>query len=379
MREKIIGFYLACINNERGKIHSLFRSLFFILSRFYYLAIKIRWLIYKLGVIPKTRIPCAVISVGNITWGGTGKTPAVIMIAKLLREMGKRVTVLSRGYGRRKEKDKKNKISIVSNGKRLILSSREAGDEPYLLSKNLPGVSIIVGKNRINSGKYAIERFATEVVVLDDGFQYWSLNRDIDIVTIDCLDPYGNGYLIPRGPLREPVSHLSRADIFLLTRANLVSRDDLHRIINDLERLNPHSTILESVHRPKYLQGSFSGEKKSLDFIKDRRVVAFSSIGNPYSFEKTLEGLGAKIVKIFQFSDHHDYQRNDLRKIETACRTDLDKGEVIAVTTEKDGVRLERIISPEADRVFWEIWILKVELEIVRGKEEWQRKIESYI
>ncbi|GAJ08138.1 unnamed protein product, partial [marine sediment metagenome] len=193
------------------------------------------------------------------------------MIAKLLREMGKRVTVLSRGYGRRKEKDKKNKISIVSNGKRLILSSREAGDEPYLLSKNLPDVSIIVGKNRINSGKYAIERFATEVVVLDDGFQYWSLNRDIDIVTIDCLDPYGNGYLIPRGSLREPVSHLSRADIFLLTRANLVSRDDLHRIIGDLERLNPHSTILESVHRPKYLQGSFSGEKKDLDFIKDRR------------------------------------------------------------------------------------------------------------
>jgi len=317
--------------------------------------------------------------VGNITWGGTGKTPAVIMIAKLLKEMGKRVTVLSRGYGRRKEKDKKNKISIVSNGKRLILSSREAGDEPYLLSKNLPDVSIIVGKNRINSGKYAIERFATEVVVLDDGFQYWSLNRDIDIVTIDCLDPYGNGYLIPRGSLREPVSHLSRADIFLLTRANLVSRDDLHRIIGDLERLNPHSTILESVHRPKYLQGSFSGEKKNLDFIKDKRVIAFSSIGNPYSFEKTLEGLGAEIVKIFQFPDHHDYQRNDLRKIETACRTDLEKREVIAVTTEKDGVRLERIISPEADRVFWEIWILKVELEIVRGKEEWQRKIESYI
>lgn len=379
MREKIIGFYLACINNERGKILSLFRSLFFILSRFYYLVIKLRWLIYKLGIIPKTKLPCTVISVGNITWGGTGKTPAVIMIAKLLAEMGKRVTVLSRGYGRRKEKDKKNKISIVSDGKRLILSPREAGDEPCLLAKNLPDVPIIVGKNRINSGKYAIEKFASEVVVLDDGFQYWSLNRDIDIVTIDCSNPYGNGYLIPRGPLREPVSHLSRADIFLLTRANLVSRDDLHRIIGDLERLNPHCTILESVHQPKYLQGSFFGEKKSLDFIKDRRVVAFSSIGNPYSFEKTLEGLGAKIVKIFQFPDHHDYQRNDLQKIETACRTDLDKGEVIAVTTEKDGVRLERIISPEADRVFWEIWILKVELEIVRGKEEWQRKIESYI
>lgn len=378
MKKRIADFYLACINNERGKINSLFRSLFFILSQFYFLAIKVRWLIYRFKLVPQTKMPCTVISVGNITWGGTGKTPAVIMISKLLREMGKRVAVLSRGYRRSKKKDKKNKMSIVSDGKKLLLSSREAGDEPYLLARNLPDVPIIVGKNRINSGKYTIERFASEVVVLDDGFQYWLLNRDIDIVTIDCLNPYGKGYLIPRGSLREPLSHLSRADIFLLTRVNFVSRDDLQRIIGDLGKVNPRSIILESVHRPKYLQGTFSGEKKSLDFIKGKKVVAFSSIGNPYSFEKTLEDLGAKIVKIFRFPDHHDYQGKDLGKIEATYRIDLEKGEVIAVTTEKDGVRLERVISPETDRAFWEIWILKIELEIVRGKEEWRRKIESY-
>lgn len=379
MKKKAVDFYLACINNERGKVLSLFRYLFFILSRFYYLAIKARWLIYRLGIVHEIRILCTVISVGNITWGGTGKTPAVIMIAKLLVEMGKRVTVLSRGYGREKKKDKKNEIAIISNGERVILSSREAGDEPYLLSKNLPGVPIIVGKDRIESGKYAIERFASEVVVLDDGFQYWPLKKDLDIVTVDCSNPYGNGYLIPRGQLREPISHLSRADIFLLTRANLVSREDLDRITGDLERLNPESIILESIHRPKYLESAFSGEKKGLDFIRDRRVVAFSSIGNPYSFEKTLEGLGAKIIKIFQFPDHHNYNRRDFREIEAICRSDLEKGEAIAVTTEKDGVRLEGSISPEADRIHWEIWILKVELEIIRGKEEWLRKIESYI
>jgi len=340
--------------------------------------IKVRWLIYKLGVVHKTRLPYPVISVGNITWGGTGKTPAVIMITKLLQEMRKRVAVLSRGYLRERRKDRKN-ISIVSDEKRIILSSREAGDEPYLLSKNLPGVPIIVGKNRIKSGKYAIDRFATQVLVLDDGFQYWPLNRDIDIVTIDSLNPYGNGYLIPRGQLREPVSHLSRADIFLLTRTNFVSRKDLDRIISDLERLNPNSIILESVHRPKYLQGYFSGEKKGLDVIKDRRVVAFSSIGNPYSFEKTLEGLGAKIVKTFHFPDHYNYNLSDLREIEAICRTELKGGEAIAVTTEKDEVRLERLISSEADRLFREVWILKVELEIVRGKERWLEKIEPYI
>ena len=378
MKKRILDFYLACINNERGKINSLFRSLFFILSQFYFLAIKVRWLIYRFKLVPQTKMPCTVISVGNITWGGTGKTPAVIVLSKLIREMGKRVAVLSRGYRRSKKKDKKNKMSIVSDGKKLLLSSRKAGDEPYLLARNLPDVPIIVGKNRINSGKYAIERFASEVVVLDDGFQYWPLNRDIDIVTIDCLNPYGNGYLIPRGSLREPWSHLSRADIFLLTRVNFVSRDDLQRIIGDLGKVNPRSIILESVHRPKYLQGTFSGEKKSLDFIKGKKVVAFSSIGNPCSFEKTLEDLGAKIVKIFRFPDHHDYQENDLGKIEATYRIDLEKGEVLAVTTEKDGVRLERVISRETDRALWEIWVLKIELEIVRGKEEWQRKIEAY-
>jgi len=136
--------------------------------------------------------------------------------------------------------------------------------------------------------------------------------------------------------------------------------------------------MLESDHRPKYLKGTFSGEKKSLDFIKGKKVVAFSSIGNPCSFEKTLEDLGAKIVKIFRFPDHHDYQENDLGKIEATYRIDLEKGEVLAVTTEKDGVRLERVISRETDRALWEIWVLKIELEIVRGKEEWQRKIEAY-
>ncbi len=379
MKKKVADFYLACINNERGKVLSLFRSLFFIVSRFYYLAIKVRWLIYKLGVVHKTRLPCPVISVGNITWGGTGKTPAVIMIARLFQEMGKRVAVLSRGYRRRKRKDKKSDIVVVSDGKKVILSSREAGDEPYLLSKNLPDVPIIVGKNRIESGKYAIDRFATQVLVLDDGFQYWPLKRNIDIVTIDSLNPYGNGYLIPRGQLREPISHLLRADIFLLTRTNFVSREDLDRIIGNLERLNPSSIILESVHCPKYLRGYFSGEKKGLDFIKDRRVVAFSSIGNPHSFEKTIEGLGAKIVKTFKFPDHYNYGLSDLQEIESICSTDLEKGEPIAITTEKDEVRLERVISSEADKVFWEVWILKVELEIVRGKEKWLKKIEPYI
>jgi tetraacyldisaccharide 4'-kinase len=313
--------------------------------------------------------------VGNITWGGTGKTPAVIMIVKLLKEMGKRVAILSRGYRR----NKKTKIAIVSDGEKIILSSREAGDEPYLLAKNLPGIPIIVGKRRIDSGKYAIERFGSEVLVLDDGFQYWPLKRDLDIVTIDSLNPYGNGYLIPRGQLREPISHLSRADVFLLTRANLVSREDLQGITGDLERFSPQAKILESVHQPEYLQGLFAGEKKGLDFIRERRVVAFSSIGNAYSFEKTLEELGAKIIKIFQFPDHHNYNQKDLQEIEAVCRSRLEKGEAILVTTEKDGVRLKESISPEADRVPREIWILKVKLEIIRGKEEWLTKIDSYL
>jgi len=371
-----VDFYLACIGNERGKIFSLFRSLFSILSGFYYLLVKIRWYLYRLGVIPIARLRCSVVSVGNISWGGTGKTPAVIMISKQLKEMGKRVAILSRGYRGEREK---NEISIVSSGDRTMLSSKESGDEPYLLSKNLVGVPIIVGKNRIRSGICAIEKFGAQVLVLDDGFQYWPLDRDIDIVTIDSLNPYGNGYLIPRGELREPISHLSRADIFLLTRTDFVSRIDLDRIVSDLERLNPDSIIVESVHRPKYLEDFFSGEKKTLDFIEGRRVVSLSSIGRPYSFEKALETLGAKIVRSFHFPDHYNYNQKDLREIEQFLITENQSGDLITVTTEKDQVRLERAISPEANRVFWQLWILKVELEIVRGKEEWQRKIEAYV
>jgi len=378
MRKRIINLYLACIGNERGKFLSLFRSLFFILSLFYLLAIKIRWLIYKYGLIRQFQLPSTVISVGNITWGGTGKTPAVIMIAKQLQEMGKRVAVLSRGY-RRNRKHKKNDILVVSDGETVISSPREAGDEAFLLAKNLPGVPIIVGKNRVRSGKYAMEKFASEVLILDDGFQYWHLKKDLEILTIDSLNPYGNGYLIPRGQLREPISHLSRGEIFLLTRTELVSRNVLGTLITELHNLNPKAIILETVHQPKCLESLLSGEKKGLNFIEDRKVVAFSSIGNPYSFEKTLENLSAKVVKIFQFPDHHYYSQKDLWEIEATCKNVLEKGEAILITTEKDGVQLKRAISPETERILREIWVLKVELEISGREEAWRRKIEQYI
>jgi len=376
MRKRIIDLYLACIGNERGKFLSLFRSLFFILSLFYCSAIKIRSLIYKYGLIRQFQLSCTVISVGNITWGGTGKTPAVIMIAKQLQEMGKRVAVLSRGYRREK---KKGEMSVVSDGSRVILSPRETGDEPYLLSKNLPGVPIIVGKNRIKSGRYAVDNFGTEVLVLDDGFQYWRLKKNLEILTIDSSNPYGNGYLIPRGQLREPISDLCRGEIFLLTRTDLVSRNVLDTLITELHSLNSEAIILETVHQPKSLQTLLSDEKRGLDFIKDRKVVAFSSIGNPYSFEKTLENLSAKIVRIFQFPDHYYYSQKDLLKIEETCRNGLEKGETVLITTEKDGVQLKRAVSPETEAILRKIWVLKVELEISEREEVWRRKIEQYI
>jgi len=376
MRKRIIDLYLACIGNERGKFLSLFRSLFFILSLFYLLAIKIRWLIYKYGLIRQFQLPGTIISVGNTTWGGTGKTPAVIMIAKQLQEMGKRVAVLSRGYRRKK---RKGEMSIVSDGSRVILSAQQAGDEPYLLARNLPEVPVIVGKNRVRSGKYALEKFASEVLILDDGFQYWPLKKDLEILTIDSSNPYGNGYLIPRGQLREPISHLSRGEIFLLTRTDLVSRNVLDTLITELHSLNPEALILETVHQPKCLENLLSGEKKGLDFIENRKVVGFSSIGNPYFFEKTLENLSAKIVKIFQFPDHHYYSRRDLLKIEETCRSGREKGEAILITTEKDGVQLKGVVSPEIEGILRDIWVLKVELEISQREEAWRRKIEQYI
>ncbi len=292
------------------------------------------------------RLPCRVISVGNITLGGTGKTPMSIYLAQLLHAAGHRVAVVSRGYKGLSEK----KGGIVSDGQRLLMAPSVAGDEPYLMARRLLscGIPVIVGQNRVRSGLLAIRRFHTEVVVLDDGFQHLRLQRDIDIVLLDAMNPFGNGYLLPRGTLREPPSALSRADICLLTRCPpTVLERGASAPPGSLEVQaagNIGRPIFAAAHTP-FLQECLGGEwdnrpddKPHMEDRAGEPVFAFSGLARNDAFQNTLRDMGFDLKGSLAFSDHHVYSRSEIEAI--ASRADRKDARWL-VTTEKDRVKID--------------------------------------
>lgn len=317
-------------------------------------AVRVRTRIYE-GSLPKRfRLGVKVISVGNITVGGTGKTPLVMFLAKMFQQQGLRVAIISRGYRRRSKG-----IQIVSDGQHIRLSRRKAGDEPYLFARKLQGIPVIVGKNRFLAGLLAIKRFSSQVILLDDGFQYMRLERDIDIVTVDGQDPFGNGYLLPKGKLREPLESLKRADMFFITRADQC--ETLPQLRELLRDVNPDAPILECTHHALFLRAIPSDEKVGLESLRGRKVVALSSIGNPKAFEKTLENLGAKVVTRIRYLDHHRYTYRNLYSI--VDKVKKAQAEWI-VTTEKDAVRFPAGFGFELP-----VFTLEIEIEVRKGKQ----------
>ncbi|MEW5768651.1 MAG: tetraacyldisaccharide 4'-kinase [bacterium] len=313
---------------------------------------------------PPSAMGCPkVISIGNITVGGTGKTPAVIAIARELVKRGIRVTVLSRGYGGSYE----HRAGIVSDSKHLRLNPDESGDEPYLLARKLPGVPVIVGRDRIKTGRLAMANFGSQIIILDDAFSHRRIHRDLDIVLINSLNPFGNGRLLPRGILRESLRSLRRADYFILTRADQIADGgwgtkidtpaSKPELINILFRLNPAAPILEAIHRPIDLL-DLSGKSHALEMIKGTKILALSSIAAPEHFEAALSKLGASEVSIIRFPDHHPYQEPDIRRLISIFREK--KAEAI-ITTEKDGIRLEGKIKPAE----WPFFLMRIEFEII--------------
>ncbi len=370
-REVLIG---KVEGGERGLLAGLLRVALTALSLAYCLLIQSVLFLYRLRILRKRKLAGLVISVGNITVGGTGKTPLVEMLASGLERKGCRVAILSRGYGRtvnpasgKRAPRSVNRIGIVSNGKKLLMDVREAGDEPYLLAKNLPGVAVLVGKDRRLTGDYALRKFGVDTIILDDGYQYWPLKKDLELVVIDSTNPFGTGHLLPRGRLREPLGSLKRADLFLLTRVD--QADQVEGLMERLGKINPQTRILESVHHPSHLIDLRTGERTELTIVNDKRVLSLSSIGNPESFEKTLTGLGALLVARVRFPDHHLYQPGELKGVEEEA---IGKGAELIITTEKDAVRLHQ-------DYLWSLPILflKVQLKIVRGRETWERQVLS--
>jgi len=371
--ESLETFALDVIFERRhGKRAALLRSTLYILSRIFLLVIKLRRLLYDLRLFRDTTLGVQVIAVGNLTVGGTGKTPVVERIARELRNQGRNVAILSRGY-RSKPPPLFRRLwnrllhidpdppRVVSDGHSLLLDSETAGDEPYMLASNLKDVVVLVDKDRVKSGRYAIEKFGCDILVLDDGFQYWKLaGRRQDVVLIDCEQPFGNNHLLPRGTLREPPSHLNRAHVIMITKSNGRTAE----LRAKLRELNPHARIIECVHKPLYLEDVFSGERFPLEILRGRRVAAMSGIAQPESFEKSLVDLGAELVYTKRFADHHRYTQQELLNV--INRSKIRQAEMI-LTTQKDAVRF-----PKLDRRDLPIYFLRVEIEIVRGARDFQ-------
>src|SRR5215472_2995753 len=299
--ESIETFYLENVLEERGgKRASVVRALLYAVSRGFQVAIKARRFLYNWRILRDSTLGVQVIAIGNLTVGGTGKTPVVEKFARVLRDQGRNVAILSRGYRSKPVpahqwllnkvllRDDTTPPRVVSDGKSLLLDSEMAGDEPYMLASNLKDVIVLVDKDRVKSGRYAIEKYGCDTLLLDDGFQYWKLRgRRHDIVLIDRQQPFGNERLLPRGTLREPPSHLARASTIFITKSDGNTAELRRRIA----LVNPAAAIIECIHHPLYLEDVFTGQRIDLEFLKGRKISSLSGIAQPESFDQSLVHL----------------------------------------------------------------------------------------
>jgi tetraacyldisaccharide 4'-kinase len=254
---------------------------------------------------------------------------------------------------------------VVSDGKNLLLNSDFAGDEPYMLASNLQNVAVVVDKDRVKSGIYAIDKFGTDVIILDDGFQYLMLKAHINIVLVDSTDPFGNGHVLPRGTLREPIKNIRRADYIFLTKSD--GSHKLRHLKNFIRRHTRRAEIIECCHKPKSLVHLFSKEREELTLIKNHKVAAISAIAKPASFEKFLRQLGATLVYTDHYADHHRYSQQEIIDFINEAKK---AGAEYIVTTEKDAVRI-----PKLDRCDIPFYYLRIEIDILSGQENFDQCI----
>ncbi|MBN1102132.1 MAG: tetraacyldisaccharide 4'-kinase [Deltaproteobacteria bacterium] len=278
-------------------------------------------------------LPGFVVSIGNLTVGGTGKTPAAMMLAEWALREGHRVAVLSRGYGGKYDRE----ILEVSDGHDIKVGPREAGDEPCLMATRLQGVPVILARKRYLAGIHAHRRFRSDFFVLDDGYQHLDLKRDLDLVLMDAVRPFGNGHLLPWGPLREPISHLSRADAFLVTGTWPDTDGTGGDLAGLLKGRFPGKPRFDGTRLPDRIVFPNRKEDHDRRYLKGKRILGFAGIAGPTRFRDTLSGLGAEVVSFHPFRDHHDFTSEEIRQlVEWKDRL----GASFMVTTEKDWMRL---------------------------------------
>lgn len=363
-----------------GVCMHIIMGILYIFSHIYAQLVNFKLAGYRIGIFKRRKLDCFVISLGNITVGGTGKTPTAQRLASDIRDMGYRVVILNRGYRAKWH----GRVGIVSDGKRLHMSAAEAGDEAFMLAKHLPKVPVLIGAERAVTGQYAIDHFGAEVAILDDGYQHWQLERNMDILLVDAVNVFGNGYILPRGTLREPISHISRADVCLMTKVDQAAAGSCEYIRDTVKNYNDRARIVESIHQPRcFIELSewyrdIAGVGIKVDQMKGKKVMAVSAIGNPASFEQTLSDLGTMIIESLRYPDHHDYNMQEMVEILHQAET---MGAEAIIITEKDAVK----IPTEVVHAGWDIpiYVICVEVNFKQGREEFlallQRKLANHL
>lgn len=361
----------------KGLRAALMRFAMRALSGVFRIIVQIRLWRYRSGWRAQHYLGAQVVAIGNITVGGTGKTPVVELLAKSLRDRGRRVAILSRGYKSKKldrpqkwldsngcaiREDKMPKV--VSTGSELLLDSKHAGDEPFMLARNLDGVAVVVDKNRVKGGLFAVGQLAADTLLLDDGMQYLDLAHSIDIVLVDAGSPFGTEALLPRGTLREPPKNLRRASYILITKCTGSPNDAL---VSRIRKYNKTAEIIECTHGPIYLENVFTRDRQPLEFLRDKWVGAISAIAVPEAFEGSLAKLGARVEIQRRFSDHYRFSRSEVEHFMQRC---VERDMELIVTTEKDAVRFPKPASIDVP-----IYFLRIEVEILKGQEIWDALI----
>jgi tetraacyldisaccharide 4'-kinase len=348
------------------------------LSKIFALLVQARLFLWRHRIFRDHTLGCQVISIGNLTVGGTGKTPVVEVFARALQQAGRRVAILSRGYkstprplwqrliAKLTFQEDKVPPKVVSDGQSLLLDSDQAGDEPYMLASNLKNVVVLVDKDRVKAGRYAIKHFGCDTLLLDDGFQYLRLKSRLEICLIDRNNPFGNHYLLPRGTLREPIPNLKRARYIFITKSTKFGAEKLRKAIR---QYNDSAEIIECAHHPLYLQDVFTGERHDLKILQGLDVAAISGIAVPESFEAGLRELGANVVYRKSYADHHRYTQQEILNM---INRSLRRNARALLTTEKDAVRF-----PKVDRRDIPIYYLRVEIRILTGAKDFDEAVRT--
>jgi len=376
--EKLEQFAIDVILDRRKGVRaSMLRGFLGSMSHLYTGVVNLRLWLYRNRLLRERNLGCLVVSIGNLTVGGTGKTPVVEKFARSLQDGGRRVAILSRGYksvkqpflkrlsGKIQGKNEIDPPRVVSDGKSLLLDSKTAGDEPYMLAANLKDVPVVVDKDRVKSGKHAIAELNCDTLILDDGLQYLRLKHRLDIVLVDRWHPFGTERLLPRGTLREPPKNLKRASYIFITKCNSEPNDEL---IERIRLYNRTAEIIECEHRPRYLQHIETRETCPLDDLKGAKVGTVSAIAVPESFEDGVRKLGADIEATCRFTDHHRFTEQEIISFINCC---VESGVDMIITTEKDAVRFPRLARMDVP-----IYFLRVEIGILSNEESFDHCIQ---